>query len=214
VNALADEEVGKLVSKYFISSFQKVATFKIVGNQKQGGNVACYFCAPDGRVLHAIAGPVNAKTFREEVSWVIRKTKAAQEESKGDATKFKELMRKYHAERLREDYGIRVTPILKDQALQDLNTASAYRDGDGRRLAPVLTVAEIENRNEVKTQPTNAVRVHQLLAAHAGMKIEDLYGAVFQGILNEKISTKPVQADTPFPGRATLKAVEKDKKDK
>jgi hypothetical protein len=176
--------------------------------------VACYFCAPDGRVLHVIAGPVNAKTFREEASWVVRKTKAAQEESKGDGTKFKEQLRKYHAERLLEEDGIRVTPVLKDQDLQDLETASAYRDADGRRLAPVLTLAKIENRNEVKTALTNSAKVHQLLAAHAGMKIEDLYGAVFQGILNEKISTKPVQADTPFTGRDKSRAGEKDKKDK
>jgi hypothetical protein len=191
-----------------------VATFKIVGNQKQGGNVACYFCAPNGRVLHVIAGPVNAKTFREEASWVVQKTKVAQEESKGDATAFKELMRKYHAERLREEHGIRVTPVLKDQALRDLETASAYRDADGRRLAPVLPLPRIENQNEVNTPLTNAVKIHQLLAAHAGMKIEDLYGAVFQGILNEKISTKPVQGDTPFPGRDKARVEERDKKGK
>jgi len=39
------------------------------------------------------------------------------------------------------------------------------------------------------------------LAAHAGGKIENLYGAVFQGILNEKVTTKPVQGKTPFPWR-------------
>jgi hypothetical protein len=165
-------------------------------------------------VLHVIAGPVDAKTFREEASWVVRKTKAAQEDSKGDATKFKELMRKYHADRLHEEHGIRVTPVLKDQALQDLETASAYRDADGRRLAPVLPLAKIENQSEVKTPLTNSAKVHQLLAAHAGMKIEDLYGAVFQGILNEKISTKPVQADTPFSSRAKGRAGETDKKDR
>ena len=45
---------------FFVSSFQKVATFRIVaGGQKQGGNVASYFCAPDGRVLHIVAGPVD-----------------------------------------------------------------------------------------------------------------------------------------------------------
>jgi len=38
-----------------------------------------------------------------------------------------------------------------------------------------------------------------LLAAHAMDKIENLYGTVFQDILNEKISTKPVEVVTPFP---------------
>jgi hypothetical protein len=39
------------------------------------------------------------------------------------------------------------------------------------------------------------------MAAHAGMKIEDLYGAIFEGILREKVTTKPVQTNDPFPGR-------------
>ena len=60
MNALANPEVGKYFEKYFVTSFQRVGTFKIVQTpngpkQKQGGNVATYFCAPDGRVLHAVA---------------------------------------------------------------------------------------------------------------------------------------------------------------
>ena len=45
----------------------------------------------------------------------------------------------------------------------------------------------------------NQGRVHVLLAAHALVKIEKVYGALFEGILNEKITTKPVQVVTPFP---------------
>jgi hypothetical protein len=200
VNALADEKVGKLINKHFIASFQRVGSFKIEGKQKQGGNVATYFCAPDGRVLNAIAGPVDAKTLLEEAEWTIRKTREAIKESKGKADKFQSLLRGYHAERLREKYGVRVTPILKDQAMQDLETALAYRDADGRKLAPVLPLPPIENEGEVR-QLSNGAKVHRLLAAHAGAKIERLYGAVFQGILNEKVTTKPVQTKTPLPWR-------------
>ena len=57
MSALADKEVGKYLNANFASSFQKVGTFRVIQNpngppQKQGGNVASYFCAPDGRVLH------------------------------------------------------------------------------------------------------------------------------------------------------------------
>jgi hypothetical protein len=45
----------------------------------------------------------------------------------------------------------------------------------------------------------NQGRVHQLLAGHAMVKIETVYGSVFEGILNEKISTKPVDVVSPFP---------------
>ena len=46
MGALANPEVGKFVNEYFVSAFQKVATFRIVGGAKQGGNVAAYYCAP------------------------------------------------------------------------------------------------------------------------------------------------------------------------
>ena len=62
MNALANPEVGKYLNEYFVSSFQKVATFRIVGKQKQGGNVASYFCAPDGRVLH-VSGNFEESCF-------------------------------------------------------------------------------------------------------------------------------------------------------
>ena len=71
MNALADPKVGKYLEENFVSSFQRVGTFRIVGKAKQGGNVASYFCAPDGRVLHAIAGPVDAATLLREAQWVV-----------------------------------------------------------------------------------------------------------------------------------------------
>jgi hypothetical protein len=197
--------VGELINKHFVASFQRVGSFKITGKQKQGGNVATYFCAPDGRVLNAIAGPVDAPTMREEVEWTIQKTREAIKKSKGHADQFKALLRTYHAERLQEKYGVRVTPILKDQTMQTLETALAYRDKDGRKLAPVLPLPPIENQGAVR-RLTNLAKTHQLLAAHAGEKIEALYGAVFQGILNEKVTTKPVQVKTPFPWRKEANA--------
>jgi hypothetical protein len=203
VNALASPEVGKLVSKYFVASFQRVGTFRINNGQKQGGNVATYFCAPDGRVLHAIAGPVKADAFLDEAIWIVRTTKEAVAASK-DGTRFKELLRKAHAERLEEKYGVHVTPVFGDEVLQDLTTASAYRDAEGRRLAPVLPLPPVENREAAGRSLSNAARVHLLLAAHATMKLENLYGAVFQGILGEKVTTKPVVTSTPFPGRPRL----------
>jgi hypothetical protein len=200
VNALANPEVGKLINRHFVASFQRVGTFKIEDRQKQGGNVATYFCAPDGRVLNAIAGPVDAKALLEEAEWTVQKTREAIEKSKGDAGRFKALLRAYHAERLQEQYGARVTPVVTDQAPQDLDTALAYRDAEGRKLAPVLPLPPIENPAEARDL-ANGGQVHRLLAAHAAAKIETIYGAVFQGILNEKVTTRPVQVNTPFPWR-------------
>jgi hypothetical protein len=229
VNALANPEVGKYVNEYFVSSFQKVATFRIVGGQKQGGNVATYFCAPDGRVLHVIAGPVDANTMLREAKWVVEGTKKAMEESKGDGAKFKALFRKWHADRLRQEHGLVVEPVTFDPpADQDENSALTYRDPSGRPLAPKLPPPPIDGpdvtlrlKQENETRALGAApvqdkagrrwvlgnqgRVHMLMAAHSLVKIEKIYGSVFENILGEKVSTRPVEIATPFPWVASGK---------
>jgi hypothetical protein len=223
VNALANVKTGKYINEYFVSSFQKVATFRIVGNQKQGGNVASYFCAPDGRVLHVVAGPVDGPTLIREAQWVVETTKKAMDESKGDGAKFKAYFRKAHAERLRRENGLVVEPVTFDPPeAQDADSNLTYRDPSGRPLAPVLPpppidgpdvtfkdaqltaakaagAAPVLDRRGKRWVLGNQGRVHMLLAAHALVKIEKIYGSVFENILGEKVSTRPVEVQTPFP---------------
>ena len=224
MNALANPEVGKYLNEYFVSSFQKVATFRIVaGGQKQGGNVASYFCAPDGRVLHVVAGPVDAPTLLREARWVVATTEKAVAESKGDGAAFKAYFRKAHAARLRQEHGLAVEPVTFDPPVaQDENSALTYRDPTGRPLAPVLPPPPIDGPDvkfkEAQLAAANAPgampvrdrigrpwalgnqgRVHVLMAAHCMVKIEKLYGSIFEGILGEKVTTKPVEVVTPFP---------------
>jgi hypothetical protein len=230
VNALANPEVGKYVNENFCSAFQKVGTFRIVGKNKQGGNVATYFCAPDGRVLHTIAGPVDSATFLREAKWVVTTVEKAIKEAKGDGAAFKVTMRKAHAEKLRTEHGLVVEPVLYDPpAAQGADDALTYRDPTGRPLAPVLPPPPIngpdvkfraaiaESARAAQAAPTanglglvrdrgghrwalgNQGRVHLLLAAHAMNRIDTLYGSVFEGILGERVSTRPVEIVDPFP---------------
>jgi hypothetical protein len=225
VNALASPEVGKYLNEYFVCSFQKVATFKIVGNQKQGGNVASYFCAPDGRVLHCVAGPVDAGTLLREAKWVVEKAQKAIAESKGDGGRFKAILRTAHAEKLRQETGLVVEPVTFDPVIeQDPNSALTYSDPTGRPLAPKLPPPPIDGPDvklrELQTAQAKAAgampvmdrkgrgwvlgnqgRVDMLLAGHCMTPIEKIYGTVFEGILGEKISTRPVEVVTPFPWR-------------
>jgi len=226
VNALANPEVGKYLNEFFCSSFQKVGTFKIVGKQKQGGNVAAYFCAPDGRVLHCVAGPVNAATMLHEAKWVVDNTKKAMEQAKGDGARFKAYFRKLHADRLRSEFGLAVEAVTYDPPeAQDDSSALSYRDPSGRPLAPKLppppldgpdvTIRAAAQLQEAKGGGLNAPgvvrdrrgrgwvlgnqgRVHMLMAGHSLIKIEKVYASIFEGILGERISTKPVQVDRPF----------------
>lgn len=235
MNALANPEVGRYLNEHFCSSYQKVATFRIINGQKQGGNVAAYFCAPDGRVLHVVAGPVDAATMLREARWVIDTTKKAVEESKTDGARFKAFFRKAHAERLRVEHGLVVTPVTFDPLIeQDPRSALTYNDPSGQPLAPRLPpppvdgpdvgikadeaqskaasaagARELKDRGGRRWVLGNQGRVHLLMASHCLAKIEMLYGSIFEGILGEKISTRPVEVVTPFPwvrdGRPALK---------
>ncbi len=228
MNALAAPEVGKYLNEYFCSSYQKVGPFKIVGNQKQGGNVASYFCAPDGRVLHVVAGPVNSDTLLREAKWVVETTEKAIKESKGDGGKFKAIFRTAHAERLRNEHGLVVEPVTFDPPIeQDPKSALTYNDPTGRPLAPILKAVPIEGpdvtiRARVEAQAAAPgfggglaknladrrgrgwvlgpqAQVHQIMAGHAMVKIEKVFATVFENILGERVSTKPVEVVTPFP---------------
>jgi len=226
VGALANKEVGKYVNEYFVSSFQKVATFRIVNKAKQGGNVATYFCAPDGRVLHVVAGPVDAATMLREAKWVVETAKTAIKESKGNGGTFKAIFRTAHARKLKEENGLVVEPVTYDAPEADPNSALTYNDPSGRPLAPrlpppplegpdvSLKTAELAKRQAAAGGAPGAValrdrggrrwvlgtqgRVHMLMAAHSMAKIETVYGTVFENILGEKISTKPVEVVKPF----------------
>ncbi len=227
MNALANPDVGQYVNEHFCTSFQKVATFKIVGAAKQGGNVASYFCAPDGRVLHIIAGPVDAATFLREAKWVVETVKRTMKDANGDGGKFKALMRVAHAKKLSDETGIAVQPVTFDPPdPQEVNEALTYRDPTGQTLALKLPPPPLDGpdvrldkdefakrqANEAKAPGAggfadargrklilgNQGRVDQLLAAHAMSKIEAIYGTIFENILGEKISTKPVEVTRPF----------------
>ena len=216
MGALANPEVGAFINKHFISSFQKVATFQIVNGQKQGGNVASYFCAPDGRVLHCVAGPVDAATMLREAKWVVDSVKKAMEESKKTEVPFKSLFRRWHAERLRQEHGLVIEPATFDAPSPREDDPLTYSDPSGRPVLPVLVLPPIDGPDvqframakEAKPDAAganvvgcrkggrwslgNQGRVHQLMSAYSMTKIEKVYATVFESILGERVSTKPV----------------------
>ncbi len=214
MGALANPEVGAYINKHFVSSFQKVATFQIVNGQKQGGNVASYFCAPDGRVLHCVAGPVDAGTMLREARWVVDSVKKAMEESKRTEVPFKALFRRWHAERLRQEHGLVVEPATFDAPTSREDDPLTYNDPSGRPVLPVLIVPPIDGPDvefRALAKPAaeadragvaarkggrwalgNQGRVHQLMSAYSMTKIEKIYATVFENILGERVSTKPV----------------------
>jgi hypothetical protein len=174
VNALANPHVGQYLNRHFVSGFQKVATFQIVAGQKQGGNVAGYYCTPEGRVLHAVAGPVDADTFLREAQWANETFQLAQLDNVEPA-QLPAFFRKAHLKRLQREHGLHV---LEGQLPRP--------EAVGSKLLDQLLI-----RNQ-HVGLTEQGKVHLLLAVGPMPRLNQVYRVVFERILNEQIATDPV----------------------
>jgi hypothetical protein len=163
------------VAENFEATYQKVGTFRVVNGAKQGGNVASYFCLSDGTVIHAVAGPLNAAQFLQELRWAVDLRKLAAGESAGDTVKYRAVLRRGHLERLGES-DLRIPA----------NTLPPILHGP----PPVPTANQI--RTPVGRTLSKQGQVHALLAYYPLPRIQQLYQIVFEEVLKEKVSTLPV----------------------
>jgi hypothetical protein len=172
VNALANEKVAEYINENFVATYMKVGTFQIVNGQKQGGNVASYFCQPTGEVVHAVPGQVTADTLLSEASWAVEARKFALTRSTDlkngvlDEAKYRSMLRKAHMERFNQ----------------------ARNPGQARiNMGYVPPLPKFLPKN-LSTQ----AQANWLLAQKTLAPIEDVFPIVWEQILNEKLSVLPV----------------------
>lgn len=89
--------MARLFAKNFVATHQQIGRFEVVDNhgnlQKNGGNVASCFCTPDGKVIHAVLGPVNAETLLAEADWAMHAAKALTDDAQANGRALVELHR-------------------------------------------------------------------------------------------------------------------------
>lgn len=155
------------INDNFVSTYLKVGKFQIIGGQKVGGNVASYFCLEDGAVVHALAGPTNAGTLKNEARWALDIRKSAKTVStsriSGDVNwkRFASHIRHAHAERFHD----RINTVL----------------GDRNRI-PV----------SMPLRASKEAQTHWLLAKQPLAQLDVIYPVVWERILNERLSALPV----------------------
>ncbi|MBL8792868.1 MAG: hypothetical protein JNM56_03090 [Planctomycetia bacterium] len=185
MNALASTPVGAYINEHFVATFVKVGTFTVANGNKQGGNVASYFCLHDGTVLHAIAGPVNAETFLREARWAVETRKLALFHANGHGKTYQTALLRSHAERLTNEYGIPVDNLYR-----------AWSTNINLRMHSTFDSFALmhggQRHHGGKDAGGNLARMHLLLYGSPGVKVERIYQYVFEKVLNEKISTLPV----------------------
>ncbi|HEV3029531.1 MAG TPA: hypothetical protein VG457_18280 [Planctomycetota bacterium] len=201
--ALSNVELGAYLNKFFVAAFQRVPT------AHPGGATVAYFCAPDGRVLHAVAVTVDAATLLAEAKWTLEASKKAIEDSRATEVPFKALFRRAHADRLARNYGLVVEPVTFDAPEPAEDDPLTWRDPSGWPVAPPLVVPPVEGPDvrfaATARQAKDGVpdrqgrcwsmnaqsRIHQVLAAHALVKIERLYPTILQNLMGWRLENRP-----------------------
>lgn len=169
MNALGDSRVAEYLNENFVCTYLKVGTFQIVNGQKRGGNVASYYCACDGAVLHAVPGKLGADQLLAESRWASETRKSAltyaTDLTKGvtDPHKYRDRVARAHTERYRAEQQI----------------------AQGKKGYPPLPANFPRNISEQS-------QVHWLLARHPMVKLDTLYPVVWTQVLNEQLSGLPV----------------------
>ncbi|HEV3144726.1 MAG TPA: hypothetical protein VGZ47_12625 [Gemmataceae bacterium] len=171
---MADKQVGEYFKTHFVSAFQKVGTFRVDNGQKQGGNVASYFCLADGRVLHAIPGPVDAATLLREARWVVDTFNMAKLKRLDNNYLLGTFFCKAHRERLQSELG-----------MERVSQISWLSDRSAEGTAMWLREPPLQNLSKLG-------QIHAILVRESLIPIERVYRFVFEEILGEKVSTEPV----------------------
>lgn len=174
---MSDEAVGEFIRENFEASHQKVGTFAVVDGQKQGGNVASYFCLSDGTVVHAVAGPLDAGRFLREAKWAVEVRKLALAEAGGDPAAYRATIRRAHQERLTRDHR----SLVAAKFLPPITAAAPP-------VPPIRRFREDYGRLGRQGE------VHLVLAHSPLPKLSHLYPIVFEGILREQLSSLPVES--------------------
>jgi len=175
VNALANDKVAEYINENFVATYLKVGTFQIINGQKVGGNVASYFCLPDGSVVHALPGKVGADTLLTEARWAFETRKYALTRSTNlvtgmvDVPNFRMLVRKAHMDRF---------ALERDPAIRDIRPNGPYLLG---RL-PTYLPKDVSQLGQA----------HWYLATNPLAQIDRVFPYVWEMILKERLSGVPV----------------------
>ena len=137
--------MARYFAAHFVAAHQQVGSFEVVnqsGNlQKNGGNVASYFCTPDGRVLHALTGPAPAEELLAEAQWAVRLTGEAQGDANRVSSAHRETMESLQ-QRGRTTSSFQIHRLLAEHPLAPLN--DVYRPIFAEILGQPLSGPETE----------------------------------------------------------------------
>ena len=138
-------------------------------------------------MLHAIAGPVNAETFLTEAKWVVDLQNMATLEAPNNNSKYVAFIRHAHTLRVQKELGFGEGAALSKTAGGGGGWAGSAGGGPG--MYPGYRFNPQVNFRALGTQG----KVHLMFMQYPLPGLDQIYKHVFTNILNQQISTLPVE---------------------
>ena len=155
-----------------MSAYKKVGNFRKAGDNKQGGNVATYFCLPDETVVHVVPGPVAADVFLREARWAVDVYESAVLEHPDDPQGQRDYLKRAHGIRYLTDRG------------------QIPRAGKG---ASVAARVNAQMPRALPRGTDTLEQAHWLLWANPLPRLATVYQTVWTDVLNEQVTDEPVR---------------------
>ena len=169
--------------------------------RKAGGNVASCFCTPDGRVIHAVGGPVSKSRLLEEARWAVD---VHQQMKNQEIKNFEEQASFVQAAHL-EEFGVdpdefeNATKDKRAFAWSEYNARAQHYDAaveSGKSPRPVPSVDILASRKAARmlgyplgryaAKDHRSMRAHQVFAAQPLVSISDIGARVFESLTGQR----------------------------
>ena len=182
----------------FIASYHQIGDFEVVkvnGKlQKNGGNVASYFCTPEGRVIHVTAKPVNADQLLREATWAVTTYRQVQAQKPTTLLAQRQLVEqahlshfnysnvdfyakvKAHFPRAQQRYEDKMLAVYNEGRRSSYSRKSRYKE------SPLL----LARRAAAKS--LGGDRAHQIMLAQPLAPFQEVYREVFEELTNERVT--------------------------
>ena len=99
--------MGEFIGKHFVAAYQQAGDFKVVNVggriQRNGGNVASYFCSADARVSHAVGKNVSADRLLRAAQWAVETFQRVGESAPTNLDQRAQLFERAHLAELKVD---------------------------------------------------------------------------------------------------------------
>jgi len=196
--------VAALLGEHFVAAHQQVGDFEVTNVDgrldKNGGNVASYFCTPSGRVLHAVVGPVKADELLAEAQWVLDAYLPLTDKRLDEQAR--EMARAHYAEWGGSDseswsqHQPRQNQFTAwQQPARPVPYARTQQANVRTQQANVRTQQQYARAQQQSRQQfpwrgggSREQRIHMLLAARPMAPVTDVFEEVFEHILGQKVS--------------------------